>query len=399
MDTTINCTTACKFITRQMDIVSKGYDGTTASNTIMNCLQDISDGFTGIVGGQLVPQQYKACCDDFKLTVSYSKRKCELPEEEEFDCKTWWKDCEVKEPTTLEENCIDVEITKSVKHSVTFSSEYCGCQDELGRFTKMMRDFTREMRMMYQTKLLKCVFGDLGNYHPKGQGKGANSETAPATVKLFTKDAKPNGFGLYAPNREYKLQCGEGARYYALSGSPYIDAYLFASGIFNALGCCYDPAKANNTGATFCNDIAIQDCLEEMGLTAAAPNPMVTFQEGAFRILEWFQFENGRGQETRPNGSHVFLPSLSDNTIIRTKLDLAPYNNGQSFIVDAKMIYSACDNTVTIDAVKFFDVFCPPTDASNCNDTNGKLLWNADCGDPSCLDWCAPVADPVEGEG
>lgn len=273
----------------------------------------------------------------------------------------------------------DFLFTTPVSHSFTIKNATMRrmCEGYDQEYASLLRETVDTLQRKRNARYITQLTANLGNYWAADCSLAADSGTDTASLAFFDTNGNPLPSGGFKLVQQYQRNGFRGTPL-VIGGSP-VDKFKYVGPYFKGNVDGFDGTM--EMGMRLYSDYQVDTVLAN-GLFSN----LLSIAPGAARPLYWNRYAGDGGYRS--------------DTQIRTTLDIgALLGLGESLLVDHSLSVVECGADVEY-IHKFHlytDLFMLTDDmlSDDCGQcSNGILLWNHDCADPSCADLDPEILAP-----
>ena len=272
----------------------------------------------------------------------------------------------------------DFLFTTPVSHSFTIkqASMRRMCESYSEEYAMLLRETIDTLLRKRNARYITQLAANFGKYYHTDCSLAAVSDTDTASVALFDSNGQPQPMGAFKILQQYRRNGFQGEPY--VIGGSAIEKMDFARAFFAGNSNGFDVNRLG--GVRTYTDYQLDTVLNNGSI-----NNMISIAPGAARPLYWNRFQ-GDG-------------AYRSDTLVKTTLDIGRLMGlGESLLVDHSVYVKECGQADIEYIHKFYlytDLFALEDTmlSDDCNQcSNGILLWDHDCADPSCDDLNPSIA-------
>lgn len=298
------------------------------------------------------------------LRLKYRTRRCNDTVEVSLN------PCEDEGVTHNAWNYKDFLFTAPVSHSFTIkqASMRRMCENYDQEYASLLRETYDTLRRKQNARYITQLATNFGKYWAADCADAAVSDTDTASLAFFDTNGNPTPMGAFKLLQQYRRNGFQGDP--IVIGGSAIDKFKFSNQFFRGNLDGFDGSKLMDMRL-------FSDYQVDTILANGNYNNLISLAPGAARPLFWNRYAPGQGI------------MLDDQ--VRTTLDIGRLFGGESLLVDHSLSIVTCSNDIEY-IHKFHlytDLFMLTDDMleADCGQcSNGILLWNHDCEDPTCAD-------------
>lgn len=307
--------------------------------------------------------------------VKYRVRRCNDEVEASLD------PCEDEGVTHAAWNYRDFLFTTPVTHSFTvkMASMRRFCESYSQEYAMLLREAADTIMRKANARYITQLGANFGKYYHTDCTLAAVSDTDTASVGLFDSNGQPQPGGAFKILQQYRRNGFEGEPH--VIGGSAVEKFEFMKPFYQGNLNGFDATRLG--GMRFYTDYQLDTVLNNGSI-----NNMISIAPGAARPLFWNRF----------TGDYAY----KSDTLVKTTIDIGRLLGlGFSLLVDHAIWVKECGQ----DDIEYLHKFYLYTDlfaledgmlSEACNQcSNGILLWDHDCADPSCEDLDPSIAAVV----
>lgn len=252
------------------------------------------------------------------------------------------------------------------------------CEGYEDQYRWLLREAYDSLKRQANARYITQLGANTGKYFAEDCNDAVAVTDYQAPVAFYDTSGQPKPMGVFKVDQQYR-RFGFNGRPRIIGGNP-IDALGYSNPLYagNTAG-----LDAQRLGMNLYRDYQLNTVLGN------GNENILSIPDGAAHIVNWRMFD---------------LPDFrrSSDTTVRTTLDLGQFfgEPAGQFVVDWTMHIKECGAGDVVIIHKFFlytELFMLTSDmlVASCGQcSNGILLWNHDCADPSCDDIDPVIVDP-----
>jgi hypothetical protein len=310
-----------------------------------------------------------------RLSVKYRTRRCNDTVEVSLN------PCEDEGVTHNAWAYKDFLFTTPVSHSFTIKNATMRnmCEGYSEEYASLLRETAETLLRKLNARYITQIATNFGKYWAADCTLAAVSDTDTESVAFFDTNGNPTPMGAFKVLQQYRRNGFQGNP--LVIGGSAIDKFKFSNQFYRNNVDGFD-------GSILMDMQLFSDYQVDTVLDNASYSNLISIAPGAARPLFWNRFGGNQGYQSP--------------TMVNTTLDIgALLGLGFSLLADHSLYVKECGTDIEY-IHKFHiysDLFMLTDDmlSDDCNQcSNGILLWNHDCADPSCLDLNPEILAPAD---
>lgn len=265
----------------------------------------------------------------------------------------------------------DFLFTTPIAHSFTIKNATMRrmCEGYDQEYASLLRETVDTLQRKRNARYITQLASNFGKYWAADCADAAVSDTDTASLAFFDTNGNPTPMGAFKLLQQYRRNGFQGDPI-VIGGSP-VDKFKFSNQFYRGNLDGFDGSKLMDMRL-------FSDYQVDTVLANGLYSNLISIAPGAARPLYWSRYGGDGGYRS--------------DTQVRTTLDIGQLLGlGESLIVDHSIAVVECGADIEY-IHKFFlytDLFMLTDDMleADCGQcSNGILLWNHDCEDPTCAD-------------